>query len=64
MEQDQGISGLMKGGKAGKDAVDFELVEDDAEQGGSRLDGWQELPVGLTINMVSTAWSSQSGWRG
>lgn len=59
MEQDQGISSLVKGGKAGKDAVDFELVDGDAD-GGSRLAGWQDLPVGLTINMVSLAWPGRT----
>lgn len=53
VEQDQGISGLVKGGKAGKDAVDFELVEGEYDGFGARLGGWRDLPVGLTINMVS-----------
>ncbi|GAA5853321.1 hypothetical protein JCM8547_000283 [Rhodosporidiobolus lusitaniae] len=48
---DEGFSGLVKGGKAGKKAVDFELI-DGGEQG-VRLKGWEELPVGLTLNLIN-----------
>ncbi|GAA6036320.1 hypothetical protein JCM8097_001664 [Rhodosporidiobolus ruineniae] len=48
---DEGFSGLVKGGKAGSKAVDFELV-DGGEQG-VRLEGWQDLPVGLTLNLIN-----------
>lgn len=50
--QDEGFSGLVKGGKAGKKAVDFELV-DGGEQG-ERLDGWQDLPIAITFDLVSS----------
>lgn len=45
-----GFSGLVKGGKAGKDTVDFELV--DEGDGGVRVKGWEDLPVGITFNLV------------
>lgn len=51
MTMDEGFSGLVKGGKGGSKAVDFELV-DGGEQG-VRLQGWQELPVSITLNLVS-----------
>ncbi|GAA5835870.1 hypothetical protein JCM3766R1_005873 [Sporobolomyces carnicolor] len=49
--QDEGFSGLVKGGKAGKKAVDFELV-DGGEQG-ERLDGWQDLPIAITFDLIN-----------
>lgn len=49
--EDAGISGLVKGGKAGVNAVDFELV-DGGWDAGERLTAWEELPVALTMNMV------------
>ncbi|GAA5962217.1 hypothetical protein JCM8115_006632 [Rhodotorula mucilaginosa] len=50
MTMDEGFSGLVKGGKGGSKAVDFELV-DGGEQG-VRLQGWQELPVSITLNLI------------
>lgn len=50
MTVDEGFSGLVKGGKSGTKAVDFELV--DGGEGGVRLAGWEDLPVGLTLNLV------------
>lgn len=50
MTVDEGFSGLVKGGKAGVRAVDFELI-DGGEQG-VRLPGWEDLPVGITLNLV------------
>ncbi|GAA5984697.1 hypothetical protein JCM10908_003465 [Rhodotorula pacifica] len=50
MTTDEGFSGLVKGGKGGSKAVDFELV-DGGEQG-VRLQGWQELPVSITLNLI------------
>lgn len=41
----------MKGGKAGVNAVDFELVDGGWDLG-ERLAAWEELPVALTMNMV------------
>lgn len=52
VEQDLGITGLVKGGKGGKNVGDFELVDGGWEEG-ERLNGWKELPVGLTMNLVS-----------
>lgn len=49
--EDGGISGLVKGGKAGVNAVDFELL-DGGWDAGERLQGWEELPVALTMNLV------------
>ncbi|GAA5899757.1 uncharacterized protein JCM6883_005980 [Sporobolomyces salmoneus] len=49
--QDEGFSGLVKGGKAGKKAVDFELV-DGGEQG-ERLHGWQDLPIAITFDLIN-----------
>ncbi|BGP19502.1 hypothetical protein JCM10213_006322 [Rhodosporidiobolus nylandii] len=51
MTADEGFSGLVKGGKGGSKAVDFELV-DGGEQG-VRLKGWEELPVGITLNLIN-----------
>ncbi|GAA5968659.1 hypothetical protein JCM11641_007715 [Rhodosporidiobolus odoratus] len=48
---DEGFSGLVKGGKGGSKAVDFELV--DGGEHGVRLKGWEELPVGLTFNLIN-----------
>ncbi|GAA6009772.1 hypothetical protein JCM10207_004187 [Rhodosporidiobolus poonsookiae] len=48
---DRGFSGLVKGGKGGSKAVDFELI-DGGEQG-VRLTGWEELPVGLTFSLIN-----------
>ncbi|GAA5943992.1 uncharacterized protein JCM15063_006138 [Sporobolomyces koalae] len=50
MTQDEGFSGLVKGGKAGKKAVDFELV--DAGEQGSRLQDWQDLPISITFDLI------------
>lgn len=50
MTTDEGFSGLVKGGKAGSKAVDFELV--DGGEDGARLQGWQDLPVSITLNLV------------
>lgn len=50
MTVDEGFSGLVKGGKSGVKAVDFELV--DGGERGVRLAGWEDLPVGLTVNLV------------
>lgn len=49
----EGISGLVKGGKAGREVNkgDFELVEGGWEEG-ERLEAWRELPVGVTLNLV------------
>lgn len=55
MTQDEGFSGLVKGGKAGKKAVDFELV-DGGEQG-VRLHAWEDLPIAITFDLVSSAMS-------
>jgi len=52
MTQDEGFSGLVKGGKAGKKAVDFELI-DGGEQG-VRLHGREDLPIAITFDLVST----------
>ncbi|GAA6060465.1 hypothetical protein JCM10212_000893 [Sporobolomyces blumeae] len=49
--QDEGFSGLVKGGKAGSKAVDFELV--DGGERGVRLEGWQDLPVSITFNLIN-----------
>lgn len=57
--EDAGISGLVKGGKAGVNAVDFELVDGGWEEG-ERLNGWEKLPVGLTMNLVSPDWATKS----
>lgn len=54
IEGDSGITGLVKGGKAGRDVVDFELVDGGWEEG-DRLEGWEDLPVALTLNLVSCA---------
>ncbi|GAA5824758.1 hypothetical protein JCM11251_005329 [Rhodosporidiobolus azoricus] len=51
MTADEGFSGLVKGGKAGVKAVDFELV--DGGESGVRLQGWEQLPVGITLNLVN-----------
>ncbi|GJN93160.1 hypothetical protein Rhopal_006207-T1 [Rhodotorula paludigena] len=51
MTVDEGFSGLVKGGKAGVRAVDFELI-DGGEQG-VRLPGWEDLPVGITLNLIN-----------
>lgn len=51
IEGDSGITGLVKGGKAGRDVVDFELVDGGWEEG-DRLEGWEDLPVALTLNLV------------
>ena len=51
MQGESGITGLVKGGKAGRDAIDFELVEGGWEAG-LRLKGWEELPIALTFNLV------------
>ncbi|GAA5907425.1 hypothetical protein JCM6882_003857 [Rhodosporidiobolus microsporus] len=48
---DEGFSGLVKGGKGGSKAVDFELV--DGGEHGVRLKGWEDLPVGITLNLVN-----------
>jgi exosome complex component RRP42 len=53
MQEQSGISGLVKGGKGGSKAVDFELIDGGWEEG-ERLEGWQDLPVGLTLNLVSS----------
>lgn len=50
MTMDEGFSGLVKGGKGGSKAVDFELV--DGGEMGVRLKGWQDLPVCITLNLV------------
>lgn len=50
MTVDEGFSGLVKGGKSGVKAVDFELV--DGGERGVRLARWEDLPVGLTVNLV------------
>ena len=49
--KDQGFSGLVKGGKAGVNAVDFELLDGGWDEG-ERLERWEDLPVGLTLNLV------------
>lgn len=55
MTQDEGFSSLVKGGKAGKKAVDFELV--DGDERGVRLAGWESLPIAITFDLVSvTRW--------
>ncbi|GAA5836709.1 hypothetical protein JCM9279_007633 [Rhodotorula babjevae] len=51
MTVDEGFSGLVKGGKSGVKAVDFELV--DGGERGVRLAGWEDLPVGLTVNLIN-----------
>ncbi|GAA5982336.1 hypothetical protein JCM5350_006148 [Sporobolomyces pararoseus] len=51
MPQDEGFSGLVKGGKAGKKAVDFELV-DGGEQG-VRLHAWEDLPIAITFDLIN-----------
>lgn len=51
MMLDTGISGLVKGGKAGSKAVDFELLDGGWEEG-ERLRDWEQLPVGITLNLV------------
>ncbi|GAA6046704.1 hypothetical protein JCM3770_003125 [Rhodotorula araucariae] len=51
MTVDEGFSGLVKGGRAGVKAVDFELV--DGGEGGVRLQGWEDLPVGITLNLIN-----------
>ncbi|BGP42934.1 hypothetical protein JCM10450v2_007053 [Rhodotorula kratochvilovae] len=51
MTVDEGFSGLVKGGKAGVKAVDFELV--DGGEHGVRLQGWEDLPVGITLNLIN-----------
>ena len=56
MQGESGITGLVKGGKAGRDAIDFELVEGGWEAG-LRLKGWEELPIALTFNLVSPSLS-------
>ncbi|SCV74451.1 BQ2448_8090 [Microbotryum intermedium] len=59
-----GFSGLVKGGKAGKKAMDFELVqnhdlridadeEEQEDQRGVRVKGWKELPIGLGIHLIN-----------
>lgn len=53
MQEQSGISGLVKGGKGGSKAVDFELIDVGWAEG-ERLEGWQDLPVGLTLNLVSS----------
>lgn len=58
MTSDEGFSGLVKGGKGGSKAVDFELVDGGSQ--GVRLQGWEELPIGLTLNLVPCAFSLQS----
>lgn len=49
--KDAGFSGLVKGGKAGVNAVDFELLDGGWDEG-ERLERWEDLPVGLTLNLV------------
>ncbi|GAA5924740.1 hypothetical protein JCM1841_004133 [Sporobolomyces salmonicolor] len=51
MTVDEGFSGLVKGGKAGVKAVDFELV--DGGESGVRLKDWEDLPLGLTLNLIN-----------
>ncbi|GAA6009057.1 hypothetical protein JCM11491_005729 [Sporobolomyces phaffii] len=51
MTQDEGFSGLVKGGKAGKNAVDFELV--DGGERGVRLHAWQDLPISITFDLIN-----------
>ncbi|KAK4052604.1 hypothetical protein OIO90_004232 [Microbotryomycetes sp. JL221] len=54
MDQDQGFSGLVKGGKAGSKAVDFELLETGTVGGGvQRLKGWDKLPIGVTLSLIN-----------
>jgi len=47
-----GFSGLVRAGKAGKAAVDWELVEGGWGEG-RRLEGWEELPVGVSLNLIN-----------
>ncbi|GAA5829847.1 hypothetical protein JCM5353_003431 [Sporobolomyces roseus] len=51
MTQDEGFSGLVKGGKAGKKAVDFELV--DGGERGVRLQSWEDLPIAITFDLIN-----------
>ncbi|BGP34847.1 hypothetical protein JCM10296v2_006671 [Rhodotorula toruloides] len=51
MTSDEGFSGLVKGGKGGSKAVDFELVDGGSQ--GMRLQGWEDLPIGLTLNLIN-----------
>ncbi|KAK4046251.1 hypothetical protein OIV83_006230 [Microbotryomycetes sp. JL201] len=55
MDQDSGFSGLVKGGKAGAKAVDFELVDAGlvVGGGGQRLKDWEKLPIGVTLSLVN-----------
>ncbi|KAK4703345.1 hypothetical protein P7C70_g2876, partial [Phenoliferia sp. Uapishka_3] len=50
--KDAGFSGLVKGGKAGVNAVDFELLDGGWDEG-ERLERWEDLPVGLTLNLIN-----------
>lgn len=57
--KDAGFSGLVKGGKAGVNAVDFELLDGGWDEG-ERLERWEDLPVGLTLNLVGLFHAARS----
>lgn len=59
LQESSGISGLVKGGKAGVNAIDFELIDGGWEDG-ERLDGWRDLPVALTLNLVGPSLACSS----
>ncbi|KAI5481267.1 ribonuclease III [Pseudohyphozyma bogoriensis] len=52
--QEAGISGLVKGGKAGVAVGDFELVDGGWGEG-DRMGGWKELPVAIGVGLVNQA---------
>ncbi|KAM0791064.1 hypothetical protein ACM66B_004357 [Microbotryomycetes sp. NB124-2] len=55
LDPNSGFSGLVKGGKAGSKAVDFELVDSGmvVNGGGQRLHGWDKLPIGVTLSLIN-----------
>lgn len=52
-EEEGGINQLVKGGKAGRDAVDYDIVDPEGE--GEPLQGCDGLGVGITLNLVRVA---------
>ncbi|SCZ96757.1 BZ3500_MvSof-1268-A1-R1_Chr4-1g06690 [Microbotryum saponariae] len=62
---ESGFAGLVKGGKGGSKAMDFELVQrhdgrmvdgrevEEDDRNGVRLIGWRELPIGFSLHLVN-----------
>ncbi|SGZ23824.1 BQ5605_C023g09642 [Microbotryum silenes-dioicae] len=62
---ESGFAGLVKGGKGGSKAMDFELVQshdvriiegqevEEEDRDGVRLSGWRELPIGLSLHLIN-----------